>query len=63
QGEQRRNLRLLRQRYGDEMPEKFIYTVTHGRVAKGMPNWSGIISPEEFHKILAFLTSVQEPGS
>jgi polar amino acid transport system substrate-binding protein len=62
QGEQRRNLRLLKQRYGDEMPQTFIYTVTHGRVSKGMPNWSGIISIEEFHKILAFLTSVQEPA-
>jgi polar amino acid transport system substrate-binding protein len=63
QGEQRRNLRLLRQRYGNEMPQMFITTVTHGRVSKGMPNWSGIISDDEFRKILAFLTSVQEPGS
>ena len=63
QGEQRRNLRLLRQRYGNDMAEMFMTTVTHGRVTKGMPNWSGIISPEEFHKILAFLSSIQEPGS
>ncbi len=63
QGEQRRNLRLLQQRYGDQMPQMFMTTVTHGRVSKGMPNWSGIISDDEFHKILAFLTSVQEPGS
>ncbi len=63
QGEQRRNLRLLRQRYGDTMPNTFIQTVTHGRVSKGMPNWNGIISMDEFHKILAFLASVQEPGS
>ena len=63
QGEQRRNLRLLHQRYGDEMPQMFMTTVTHGRLSKGMPNWSGIISPDEFHKILAFLSSVQEPGS
>jgi ABC-type amino acid transport substrate-binding protein len=63
QGEQRRNLRLLRQRYGDEMPQRFITTVTHGRVSKGMPNWSGIVSTDEFRKILTFLTSVQEPGS
>ena len=62
QGEQRRNLRLLRQRYGDAMPETFINTVTHGRVSKGMPNWSGIITMDEFQKILAFLTSVQEPA-
>jgi polar amino acid transport system substrate-binding protein len=63
QGEQRRNLRLLQQRYGDQMPQMFMTTVTHGRVSKGMPNWSGIFTDEEFHKILAFLSSVQEPGS
>jgi polar amino acid transport system substrate-binding protein len=63
QGEQRRNLRLLKQRYGDDMPQTFITTVTHGRPSKGMPNWSGIISVDEFRKILAFLASVQEPGS
>jgi mono/diheme cytochrome c family protein len=63
QGEQRRNLRLLQQRYGDEMPKTFIQTVTHGRVNKGMPNWNGIISMDEFQKILAFLASVQEPAS
>ena len=63
QGEQRRNLRLLRQRYGDEMSSTFMNTVTHGRVSKGMPNWNGIISTDEFQKILAFLASVQEPGS
>ena len=63
QGEQRRNLRLLRQRYGDHMPQSFFYNVTHGRVGKGMPNWSGIIADDEFHKILAFLISVQESGS
>lgn len=63
QGEQRRNLRLLRQRYGDDLPRMFMNTVTHGRPSKGMPNWSGIISDDEFHKILAFLTSVQDPGS
>jgi polar amino acid transport system substrate-binding protein len=62
QGEQRRNLRLLRQRYGEAMRETFINTVTHGRVSKGMPNWSGIITMDEFQKILAFLTSVQEPA-
>jgi polar amino acid transport system substrate-binding protein len=63
QGEQRRNLRLLRQRYGNAMPDTFIQTVTHGRPNKGMPNWNGIISIDEFHEILAFLASVQEPGS
>ena len=36
-------------------------TVTHGRVSKGMPNWSGILSDQEFHAILAYLSSVREP--
>jgi polar amino acid transport system substrate-binding protein len=63
QGEQRRNLRLLRLRYGDDMRQSFINTVTHGRVSKGMPNWSGILSDDEFDRILAFLSSIQEPGS
>jgi len=61
QGEQRRNLRLLQQRYGDKMDETFLYTVTHGRVRKGMPNWSGVFTDDEFHRILAFLTSIQDP--
>ncbi|MBV8614520.1 MAG: c-type cytochrome [Acetobacteraceae bacterium] len=61
QGERRRNLRLLRHRYGDEMDQTFMITVTHGRVSKGMPNWSGILSDQEFHAILAYLSSVREP--
>ncbi len=60
QGERRRNLRLLQRRYGDEVREAFMATVTHGRVTKGMPNWSGILSTDEFNEILAFLLSVQE---
>lgn len=63
QGEQRRNLRLLQQRYGNGMPQMFMTTVTHGRVSKGMPNWSGVLTTDELSKILAFLTSIQEPGS
>ncbi len=61
QGERRRNLRLLLHRYEGEMDQTFMITVTHGRVNKGMPNWSGILSDEQFHAILAFLHSVQEP--
>ena len=60
QGERRRNLRLLQRRYGGEVREAFMTTVTHGRVNKGMPNWSGILSTDEFNDILAFLLSVQE---
>lgn len=60
QGERRRNLRLLQRRYGDEVHEAFMATVTHGRANKGMPNWSGILSTDEFNEIFAFLMSVQE---
>ena len=63
QGEQRRNLRLLSTRYGEDMARMFLTTVTHGRVTKGMPNWSGILSDDEFRQILAFLSSVQDSGS
>lgn len=59
QAERRINLRLLHHRYGDRMDEVFIYTVTHGRPDKGMPNWSGIIADEDFEKIKAFLHTVQ----
>jgi polar amino acid transport system substrate-binding protein len=60
QGEQRRNLRMLRIRYGDKMSETFFYTVTHGRTSKGMPNWRDVFTDEDFHKILAFLTTIQD---
>jgi ABC-type amino acid transport substrate-binding protein/cytochrome c5 len=46
--------------YGGAMDQVFHFTVTHGREAKGMPNWSGVFSEEDFAKILAFLHSVQE---
>src|SRR6185312_546342 len=61
QGERRRNLRLLHHRYGDDADRVFMTTVTHGRVEKGMPNWSGVLGDAEFGNILAFLHSVQEP--
>jgi mono/diheme cytochrome c family protein len=35
-------------------------TVTHGRVVKGMPNWSGILTTDQFQEILAYLHSIQE---
>jgi polar amino acid transport system substrate-binding protein len=61
QGERRRNLRLLHHRYGDGFDQVFMTTVTQGRINKGMPNWSEILSEDQFKKILAFLHSVQEP--
>lgn len=60
QGIEQRNLRHLRKRYGDKMDRVFHYTVTHGRLAKGMPNWSGILTTAQFRAILAYLHSVQE---
>jgi ABC-type amino acid transport substrate-binding protein/mono/diheme cytochrome c family protein len=57
------NLRLLHHRYGGAMDQVFHFTVTHGREAKGMPNWSGVFTDDDFAKILAFLHSVQEDTS
>jgi ABC-type amino acid transport substrate-binding protein/mono/diheme cytochrome c family protein len=54
------NLRLLKHRYGERMDDVFITTVTHGRPSKGMPNWSGILSDDDFMKIRAFLHAVQQ---
>lgn len=59
QGERRIDLRLMKHRYGEQMDETFRYTVTHGRPAKGMPNWSEVFTNDQFDKILAFLHSVQ----
>ncbi len=58
-GQKRIDLRLLNQRYGDKMDEVFHYTVTHGRPDKGMPNWTGVFSEDDFSKILAYLHTVQ----
>ena len=60
QAERRINLRLLRHRYGETMDQVFFATVTHGRPDKGMPNWSGVFTDDQFKAILAFLHSVQE---
>jgi mono/diheme cytochrome c family protein len=53
------DLRLLHHRYGGAMDQVYHYTVTHGRESKGMPNWSGVFTEDDFSKILAFLHSVQ----
>jgi polar amino acid transport system substrate-binding protein len=53
------DLRLLRHRYGAGMDEMFHTTVTHGRTDKGMPNWSGILTEQDFADILAWLHAVQ----
>jgi polar amino acid transport system substrate-binding protein len=55
-----RNLRHLALRYGNKMDQVFMYTVTHGRPSKGMPNWSGILTRAQFRNILAYLHSIQQ---
>jgi mono/diheme cytochrome c family protein len=57
--ERRINLRLMQRRYRDKMDEVFMHTVTNGRPEKGMPNWTGAFSNDDFTKILTFLHSVQ----
>lgn len=61
QGLEERNLMHLGKRYGDRMDQVFLFTVTHGRPAKGMPNWSGILTDQQFHDILAYLHTIQHP--
>ncbi len=59
EGIEERNLRHLASRYGNKMDQVFMYTVTHGRPSKGMPNWSGILTKSQFREILAYLHSIQ----
>ncbi len=61
QSERRINLRLLHHRYGDDMHDVFLTTVTKGRPAKGMPTWEGVFTEQDFAKIYAFLITVQDP--
>jgi mono/diheme cytochrome c family protein len=60
QGIRQRDLRLLHHRYGGDMDQVFMTTVTHGRMSKGMPDWSGILNDKQFHAILAYLHSLQK---
>ena len=60
EGIEERNLRHLALRHGNKMDQVFMYTVTHGRPSKGMPNWSGILTGTQFRDILAYLHSIQE---
>jgi ABC-type amino acid transport substrate-binding protein len=56
----RQNLHLLQQRYGDNMDQVFMTTVHHGRPDKGMPNWSGVLTEDQFKDVLAYLKSSQD---
>jgi ABC-type amino acid transport substrate-binding protein len=55
------NLRLLQRKYGDQMEDVFLTTVTNGRPTKGMPTWKDVFKHQDFLDILAYLKTVQEP--
>jgi polar amino acid transport system substrate-binding protein len=59
QSERRINLRLLHDRYGDDMRAKFWTTVHDGRLAKGMPAWKEVFTDDQFESIYAYLLTVQ----
>jgi mono/diheme cytochrome c family protein len=63
QAERKINLRLLKQRYADEMEATFWKTVHDGRPAKGMPAWKDVFSDDELKNVYAYLQSVQETGT
>jgi mono/diheme cytochrome c family protein len=55
----RLDLRQLRHRYGDNTESVFEETVTKGRPAKGMPNWSKVFTEDKFREIYAYLNTIQ----
>jgi mono/diheme cytochrome c family protein len=55
QSERRIDLRLLQNRYGEDMRSKYWTTVHEGRPAKGMPAWKEVFSDDQFESIFAFL--------
>ena len=61
QSERRIDLRLLHNRYGDDMRSKFWTTVHEGRPAKGMPSWKEVFTDDQFESIYGFLLTVQSP--
>jgi len=62
QSERRIDLRLLQNRYGDDIRSKFWATVHEGRPAKGMPAWKEVFTEDQFESIYAFLLTVQSPA-
>jgi mono/diheme cytochrome c family protein len=62
QSERRIDLRLLQNRYGDDMRSTFWTTVHEGRPAKGMPSWKEVFTDDQFESIYAFLLTVQAPS-
>ena len=61
QSERRIDLRLLHNRYGEDMRTKFWTTVHEGRPAKGMPSWKEVFTDDQFESIYTFLLTVQSP--
>ncbi len=61
QSERRINLRLLHNRYGDDMRATFWKTVHEGRPSKGMPAWKEVFTDDQFENIYAYLLTVQAP--
>jgi polar amino acid transport system substrate-binding protein len=59
-GQSERNLRRLRARYGDDMPNVFRSTVINGRPDKGMPIWGEILDEKTIDRIYGYLLTVQE---
>ncbi|HLN09442.1 MAG TPA: cytochrome c [Xanthobacteraceae bacterium] len=59
-GQSERNLRRLRARYRDEMPNVFRTTVIHGRPDKGMPVWGEILDETTVERIYGYLETVQD---
>ena len=54
------NLRRLQAKYGEQMEETYLATVTNGRPSKGMPAWKEVFKHEDFIDILSYLKTVQE---
>jgi polar amino acid transport system substrate-binding protein len=59
-GQSERNLRRLRARYGDDMPNVFRSTVMNGRPDKGMPVWGEVLDEKTIDRIYDYLVTVQE---
>ena len=54
------DLRRLGHKYGEQMEDVFLTTVTNGRAAKGMPAWKDVFKEQDFINILTYLKTVQE---
>ena len=59
-GDRKVDLRRLKRKYGDQMEEVFLTTVTDGRPTKGMPPWKDVFKEQDFVNILTYLNTVQE---